>query len=223
MKKLPPLRAAKALFSLAQLVRDPNKLGQVFEMADALADEEGLTELVDRLSANPDIKKALAERHRMKIDLKALAKLPEGTLGRVFADKMNAAGLDPSALPDLASPNPATYFRAHLYETHDVWHAVTGFGMDVYGEIGLQAFYLAQIESPLPLLLLAVGFLRMALYEVENGQKLMNEVARGYAMGKQAQTFFGVHWDELWSLPLAEVRRRLNVQVEDAAPVLKAA
>ena len=41
------------------------------------------------------------------------------------------------------------YVRAHLRETHDVWHPVTGFDTDVAGELGLQAFYLAQFQAPL--------------------------------------------------------------------------
>jgi ubiquinone biosynthesis protein Coq4 len=33
------------------------------------------------------------------------------------------------------------------YETHDIWHVVTGFHTDVAGELGLQAFYLAQFPG----------------------------------------------------------------------------
>lgn len=219
-----PLRAAKALYSLVQLVRDPNRLGQVFEMADALAEPEALAELVGQIAAeNPAVDRALNERHRIEIDLAALRKLPEGTLGRVFADNMTAAGLDPDALPDLPSPDRSSYFRAHLYETHDVWHAVTGFGMDQWGEIGLQAFYLAQIGGGLPSLLLAVGFLRVALYEMDQGRHLMDGIVRGYDMGRRAKPFFGVHWDELWSVPLVEVRGRLGIAGIEAAPVSIAA
>ena len=211
--KMSPLRAVKALYSLAQLIRDPNKLNQVFEMADALAEPAALEEMVARISAeNPTVDAALNERHRFKIDLAKLRKLPEGTLGRVFADNMTRAGLDPSALPDLPSESRTQFLRAHLYETHDVWHAVTGFGMDRWGEIGLQAFYLAQIGGGLATLLLAVGFLRVSLYEIDMSRHLMDGVVRGYEMGKRAKPFFGTHWDELWAVPLDDVRRRLGVE-----------
>ncbi|MBX3225856.1 MAG: hypothetical protein KIT84_30235 [Labilithrix sp.] len=213
--KIKPLRAAKAIYSLAQLVRDPNKLGQVFEMADALAEPARLAEMVERLAKDPAKAAAMDERHRFRIDLPALRRLPEGTLGRVFAEHMIAEDLDPAALPDLEVTDRGSFFRAHLYDTHDIWHAVTGFRTDVFGEIGLQAFYLAQIGGPLPSLLLAVGFLRVALYEVEMGPKLMESVARGWRMGTEAQSFFGVHWDELWHLPMAEVRRRLAIENAD--------
>jgi ubiquinone biosynthesis protein Coq4 len=91
--------------------------------------------------------------------------------------------------------------------------------MDCWGEIGLQAFYLAQIGGGLATLLLAVGFLRVSLYEVEQGRNMMDGVVKGYEMGKRAKPFFGVHWDELWDVPLDEVRRRLGVEAlsEDEA------
>jgi len=132
------------------------------------------------------------------------------------------AGLLPVFLRETLAGDPDFARAKTLFTIHNLGYQGL-FPASRFGEIGLQAFYLAQIGGPLPQLLLAVGFLRMALYEIENGQKLMEEVARGFAMGRQARTFFGVHWDELWSLPLAEVRRRLNVQVDEAAPVLKAA
>lgn len=215
---LSPLRAAKALYSLARLVKDPNRLGEVFEMSDAVATPESLQPVVDRIAEDPDVARALAERHRIHVDLVSLRRLPEGTLGRVFADHMIAQGLDPAALPYLPSPDALTYFRAHLYETHDVWHVVTGFGTDWQGEIGLQGFYMAQIPGPLPALLLAVGCLRVAIYEPRASDRVFDLMTDGWRMARRARPLFGVHWDELWDVPLDEVRRRLGVEPIAAAP-----
>jgi ubiquinone biosynthesis protein Coq4 len=204
-------RTLKALYSLAQLVRDPDRLGQVFEMADALATPEKMTPVIDRLAKDPVIARALEERHRIRIDLGELRRLPVGTFGRTFADHMIANNLDPSALPDLPSGDRISFFRAHLYETHDVWHVATGFGTDLIGELGLQAFYLAQIPGPLPALLVAVGFLRSAIYDQELTVPFMDALVSGWRMGTSARPLFGVHWDELWSTPVDDVRRRLGV------------
>jgi ubiquinone biosynthesis protein COQ4 len=208
---LSPLRAVKALYSLAMLVRDPNRLNQVFEMSDALATPKAMQPIMDHIAKDPRVSRALDEKHRIKVDLKALSKLPHGTFGRVFADHMIAANLDPSALPTLEANNRVAYFRAHLYETHDIWHAATGFGTDLVGELGLQAFYLAQIPGPLPSLLVAVGFLRSGIYDQELTVPFMDALIRGWRMGKSAQPLFGVRWDEMWTLSLAEVRDRLGI------------
>ena len=214
--KLPPLRALKAFYSLARLVKDPNRLGEVFEMSDALATPDALRPMVDRLAEDPVVARSLETRHRIRVELTELRRLPEGTLGRTFADHMIAANLDPSALPTLSSDDPASFFRAHLYETHDIWHVVTGFGTDLVGELGLQAFYQAQIPGPLPSLLLAVGLLRSAIFDQTLTVPFMEALARGWRMGKIARPLFGVRWDELWSVPLEDVRRQLGIDGSDA-------
>lgn len=213
---LNPLRAAKTLYTLAVLVRDPNQLQKVFDMADALSTPKLLGPMVAALSREPRCAKAFAERPRLRIDLAELRRLPEGTLGREFAEHMIANGLDPSALPALPSTDDHTYLRAHLYETHDVWHAVTGFHTDWPAEIGLQAFYLAQIPGPLSAALVAVGCLRLAAYDMSSREQVMSAIVRGWSMGRRALPFFGVRWNELWSTPLAEVRAELGVVMEEA-------
>ncbi len=130
---------------------------------------------------------------------------------------MIANGLEPSALPSLATPNDHAYLRAHLYETHDVWHVVTGFATDWHSEIGLQAFYLAQIPGPLSAVLVAVGCLRIGAFEMESRDNVMNAIVRGWTIGKRARPFFGVRWNELWNVPLADVRKLLGVDVGDSA------
>jgi ubiquinone biosynthesis protein Coq4 len=214
--KIGPLDAARALYRLARLVQDPNRLDEVFEMADALGKHEAIGPIVDELAKDPTIDRAFDEKHRIEVNLAELRRLPEGTLGRAFADHMDAAKLDPSALPTLPDDNRILYFRAHLYETHDIWHAVTGFGVDFVGELGLQGFYLAQIPGPLPALLVATGFVRSAIYDPKIIRPFMNELLRGWRMGTSARPFFGVKWDQMWSMPLSEVRAKLGIAEEDA-------
>lgn len=214
--KIGPLDALRALYRLARLVQDPNRLDEVFEMADALGKPEALNPIVEQIAKDPFVAKAFDEKHRIVVALPALRRLPEGTLGRAFAAHMDAAKLDPSALPTLPDSDRVLYFRAHLYETHDIWHAVTGFGVDFVGELGLQGFYLAQIPGPLPSLLVAVGFVRGAIYDRHLIKPFMNELIRGWRMGESAKPFFGVKWDEMWSMPLSEVRAKLGIAENDA-------
>lgn len=216
-KLLNAYRNVRALFSLAMLVRDPNRLNEVFEMADALATPETMTPVIDRLIkiSPPEVARAIEERHRLaRIDLRSLQALPEGTLGREFAEHMLHNNLDPTALPDLPSPDRISFFRAHLYETHDIWHVVTGYGTDLVGELALQGFYLAQIPGPLPALLIAVGFLRSALVDTDLTTPFMDALMSGYRMGKESTPLFGVHWDEWWTTPIDEVRATLGVTLQ---------
>lgn len=215
-----PMHAARALLSLVRLIRDPNRLGEVFSLADHLLDAstpERRAELIDHIRrASPQAARAFAERPRVgKFDLKELAALPKGSLGQVFAAHMEKNGLDPSALPSIPSRTDVEFFRAHLYETHDIWHAVTGFGTTVAEELGLQAFYLAQIPGGLPAAILGGGMFNMLIFNMDERDVRMNAIVRGWMLGKRAQAFFGVHWGELWSVPVVEVRRRLGVEIEE--------
>jgi ubiquinone biosynthesis protein COQ4 len=216
------LNTMKVLYNLARLVRDPRRLDDVFEMASALSVPETVRPIVERLKQDPVLARAFADKHRLRPDLAALAALPPGTLGRVFADHMRENGLSLEAIPTLPGGDDHEFLRAHLYETHDVWHVVTGFATDFVSELGLQGFYLAQIPGPLPALLAATGFVRGALYDHSIIPTVTDDISRGYRMGKAARSLFGVRWDDLWAVPLVEVRRRFGLVVPEA-PILRAA
>jgi ubiquinone biosynthesis protein Coq4 len=208
------LAMARSLLGFVDLVKHPEHLDRVFEISDALVKQrvEVLQQMRDHFAKAPTGAAALGERARLHVDLGALSQLPPGTLGRAFADHMTKNNLNPADIPSLPGDGELAFIRAHLYETHDVWHAVTGFDTDVAGELGLQAFYAAQAPGGLPLMLLAMGFLNTALYSMADRTRRLDAIARGWEMGKRAQPLFGVRWDRLWSRPVDEVRRSLRVE-----------
>ena len=212
MNPLNTLRMARSFWRLSQ---DPNKLGEVFAIADTGSNLKILAEVASFVSRDPQGERALREGTRVgTIDLEALRKLPEGTLGRVFADHMIENDLDPRAIPVPShSPGDVRYVKTHLRETHDIWHVVTGFNTDVAGEIGLQSFYLAQLPSRLSAVLIAMAFVHLATKNIEPRDAIMTEVMRGWALGKKARPFFGFRWADHWSTPLSEVRKLLGVDV----------
>ncbi len=166
-------------------------------------------EVVDTLHRDPRTAAALRARRPCEpIDLDALARLPEGTLGRVLADHCRARGLNPN-LGYIPPESEVDWVLHHIALTHDIWHVATGWGNDEIGEYGLGAFYLGQLAAPpffaflLALVTLSTVFRRRSVVE------LMEAIVAGYEMGKRAQPLFGVDWPSLWDVPLAEVRARL--------------
>jgi ubiquinone biosynthesis protein COQ4 len=207
--------SARTLWSFAELVRHPDHLDRVFAIADGMVKKrtEVLGLMRDHFAREPRGAAALRDRPRLVVDLAELSRLPPGTLGRTFADHMRDNGLDPAAIPSLQAGDELEFVRAHLYETHDVWHVVTGFSTDVAGELGLQAFYASQGPGGLPIMLLAMGFLNTALYAMDDRERRLDAIARGWEMGRRGRPLFGVRWAELWSTPLDEVRRGLQMDV----------
>jgi ubiquinone biosynthesis protein Coq4 len=194
------------------LARDPGRLDVVFGLRDSLDDRAQIERNLSRLRANPYYRDVIATKRRLpRIDLAQLARLPEGTLGRTFADEMRALGLDPAAIPHLSSDDEGAYIAAHLYETHDVWHTITGFATDIPGELGLQAFYAAQLPGPLPIAILSAGLLNTLLYGMDDREARMEAITQGWLLGRRAKPLFGRAWDELWTRPLDEVRAELGL------------
>ena len=212
MSTLTPIRSLRALYAYATLVRDPNQLGKVFDLRSSLEDPAATARVLAFLEADQGCREALREQSRLgRIDLDALGKKPQGSLGRAFADHMRAAGLDPAAIPLLESSSKQTFVSAHLYETHDIWHAVTGFGTDIAGELGLQAFYLAQLPAFLAAAILSAGLLNTMLFGIDERERRMDAIVRGWELGRRARPLFGVRWADRWSEDLASLRASFDL------------
>ena len=163
------LNMLRFLRAYALLVRDPNQTQRVFDLGERIADGD-LFERMPWLRGRPEIE-ALARRpsRRLRCERSRLAALPPGTLGHEYAALMRRADLHPEDLDHWRGESTLMRFRVHLESTHDVWHVVTGFGTDVDGEAGLQAFYYAQLSSPLPLVLLSAALLNAVVIERGSG------------------------------------------------------
>jgi ubiquinone biosynthesis protein Coq4 len=208
-------------FAFVTIVRDINRLDAVFSVLDSLvaANPEVTQELIEHYRRDPDGARALRDRPRIgRIDVHELRKLAPGTLGREFAEHMIANRLDPSALPDRPSRTEIEFFVAHGYETHDVWHVVTGFGTDVAGELALQAFYAAQTpRGPFPVTIIAAGLLNAARSNRPDLPPRLEAFTRGYQMGLRARMLFGIDWKTLWATPLVEIRARYGIDTGNEA------
>ena len=206
-----PLMIARVAAASLRLVRDPNRLNEVIAVADELGASASFAPIVAYAHGLPDGPAMFRDRPRVDLELARLRTLPIGSFGRATAEFLDARHLDPANLPHRPAHDDSSWLRAHLYETHDLWHVVTGFDTDVAGEAGLQAFYLAQFPARLSALLLTLIGFNTFLYAFDDRDPRMEAIARGWQLGKTARPFIGVRWAELWQLPLAEVRARLGV------------
>lgn len=203
------------LFRIARaslrLVKAPDRLDEVIAIADELGESQAFEAILAYVQGLPGGPAALAARPRVTIDLPRLRALPEGTFGRATAQFLDSRGLDPNDLPHRPDTDGPSWLRAHLFETHDLWHVATGFDTDVAGEAGLQAFYLAQFPARLSAILLGIVMVNTFVWKFDEKDARMDAITHGWKLGRDAQPFIGVRWADLWELPLAEVRARLGV------------
>ena len=208
-----PIIIARIIWAWLRLVRHPEgNLDGVLTVLDGLEDMGVGDQLLAGLPRTPELDEALETRPGfLPLDRPALRTLPAHTLGRAYIDFLDAHGFDPADIPQLEVEDEGTYVLNHLRETHDLWHVLTGFDVDTAGEGGLQAFYLAQVPGPLPLVLMAGILLNAVRQTPGETARRMDAIAAGWTLGGQARSLLGRDWTTQWARPLAEIRAELRL------------
>ena len=164
--------------------------------------------------ADPSLAAIMAGRPRLPwIDMDVLRGLPEGSLGRTLATKEDARGMNPNLTDPLPDGSEGEWLVAHLFETHDIWHVVTGNPFDLRGEFGVAGVYMGQLSSP-PFF--AFMFALLLLHAVWRdptsvGGKIAAFVG-GYVAGRRAARLTGMDWSTLWRRNLDELREELGFE-----------
>ncbi|MBD2509667.1 hypothetical protein H6G91_20625 [Nostoc muscorum FACHB-395] len=186
---------------------------RVFDFEDALDQTQMAQLAVDELKKLPEVNALFSERWLpAPFNLDDLGKLPEGTLGHVYAREMKARGFDPYFYKKVPVVDDISYLKMLWRSTHDIYHVVAGFDTNGIGEIGLQAFFLAQTPIPISVMLLSFGMVMISLYQPNNFKDLMTEISRGYRVGSHTPgKLIAQKWDQLWDVQVSEIRERLGV------------
>lgn len=201
----------KGLQGFVSSINNGIDIEAVFDIAAALANQEVSAAAITYLKSHPEIAQLFEERYIAPTpNLEALLKLPEDSLGFAYASHMRIANLDPEFYRKVELIDDWNYLALRMRQTHDIWHTVTGFGIDSPGEIGLQAFTLAQNRSPLAVMLIAAITLNLIKMNSELNP-LVRVLQQGYDLGYQAKPFLAQKWEEAWEKPLEDWRKELNV------------
>jgi ubiquinone biosynthesis protein Coq4 len=148
-----------------------------------------------------------------RIDLDALAALPEGTLGRAYARHMRENGLMPLEVSaeldrELVRRN---VFAVRYAVTHDVFHLLLGFDTRWPGEMGVLAFAAAQGYSAAQKVSLVLAALLYPLFAPRLALATFRALRRGWSIGKRARCLLAERFEERWAEPLERVRRDLGL------------
>lgn len=209
--ELPPhiLQTASGFVALAT---NPGQTEAVFDMADGLRQTGLYQQLIEHVHAQPAVSQMIQERHfAPPPDLEQLLHCPSGSLGYHYATAMKQSGLQPDFYRKLTVEDDYSYIALRMRQTHDIWHIITGFGTDFAGELGLQAFTLAQTRSPLAVTIVAASMM-YALKSASPLSPVVERLHQGWQMGEKALPFLAQKWEEHWEKPLAEWRADLNVE-----------
>ena len=152
-------------------------------------------------------------------DHDSLRKMPEGSLAHVYCDFMEREGLSAQGLVDELDKNrPAdmywddqvSWYFNRMRDTHDLLHIVTGFGRDALGEQCVLAFTYSQQPSPAHLFLGYAGGFEIRKHPVK--VPVFRSVREAQKMGKACPRLVEMAITELLPMPIAEVRKLLNIE-----------
>jgi ubiquinone biosynthesis protein COQ4 len=200
-------RLATGMKALAKLLKNPDDTTQVFLMGIVL-NAPMFPDLLLRImthEAGPALVHDRPVISTKTVDFDALRRLPASTLGGAYVRYLDENKLDPDLFkPPPGLPEVPRWIVTRIRQTHDVWHALTGYGPDVPGELALQGFTYGQLGMPSALLVSTLGTLTRA-------PRSMGAVLRGYRRGKRAAFLPVVRFESMWSRPLEDVRRELHI------------
>ena len=149
-----------------------------------------------------------------------LADLPEGSLGRAYYEHCRHNDLDPRVISTesekVAAEIPATEEHRFIYnrtrDSHDFWHVLTGYGIDMAGEAGIIAWTYGMMRNKAYLL---ICLLNAILCTRRGRPDVFRTIWRGYWYGRRSPQLLAVDWEPHLARPLDEVRRELGLE---AAP-----
>lgn len=177
--------------------------------------------IIERMRAHPEGSRILSERIPLPEEVLApapLADLPEDTLGHQYWKHCHEAGIDPAFISvesqKVAREYPATDEHKFVYDryrdSHDLWHVLTGYGLDMAGEAGIIAWTYGQTRNKGYLLI----FLLNALMCLRRGRPdVLWTCWKGYRYGKRSPLLLAVDWHEHLRRPIDEVRADLGLEV----------
>jgi len=207
----------RSVYAAYKLSKDPKQTQYVFMMGNAqdnIAESERVRgQITDAFAAKPLEEMWQTRFQAQRYDIDALLQLPCDTLGGIYARHMKSNGLRPDYYKEVTPRHRMQYLRERIHQTHDIWHVLTGFNTDEFGEVGLQGFYFAQFTNGQAAIIGAAAILKSVLRGRFNDlERHVDAFCQGYCAGKRAESLLSVKWEELWGERMEDVRKRYRIE-----------
>lgn len=197
------------LSEMRAAMKDPDRIGDAAVYKAELGGGRAYPEIEAKLEG--------VRGYLPRVDLDALARLPDGTFGREYARFLAANRLHPIVPTDrvdraMIARNAFTVRYAMI---HDMVHVITGFDTTWPGEAGVWAFVGAQRYS-LGFRLASFAALLVAPFRTPlRLGDAWRSWKRGRAMARRAKLLLTLRLEERFEQRLSELRAELGVEGAD--------
>jgi ubiquinone biosynthesis protein COQ4 len=206
-----------AIRALKKLIADPEQTDQVFIIIKAMSGD-ALERSFRRFRKTETGQKIMSEDRDLLstlINRDALGEHALGSFGRTYlnfveTENITADGLvEASQLDEQVADTPLRQFGERMRDQHDLWHVLTGYGRDTFGEACLLAFTYAQTKNRGVGIIALVGMYKLSR---ELGSGVRKAMWQAYKAGKRAAWLPQQDWEALLTQPLDEVRQQLMIE-----------
>ncbi len=213
-QRMQPLVAARAL---RRLIKDAEQTEQVFVIIRAMSGDS-LQRSYKRFLSTEGTQAILDETQHLRdvlSDRATLEKLPRDSLGRAYLAFVEEGQITADGLAEASEVNEDLIedpglrrYAERLRDQHDLWHTLTGYGRDPFGEACLLAFTYAQTRNRGVGVIALIGMLKLSQ---ELGTGVFKAIWKGFRDGQNAAWLPAQNWERLLNEPLHEVRKQLRV------------
>ncbi|MGZ3692453.1 MAG: Coq4 family protein [Pseudobdellovibrio sp.] len=216
----------KGKLQFIKFINNPTDTEGIFKMTQAFQNS-ATPEMIERVLSSAIKESKMTEDFEIKRwykvpKMKELAKYPVGTFGYEAAAFFKKNNLDEELFPKADFSSFPAYVTSRVYQTHDFWHILTGYSIDLMDELALQGFAIGQYRQPLSLLIVAGGIIHLIQKQPEKSHEILNSIIEGYARGQQAAFLLDKNIFEWLDKPLDEVRAHFKI-VPRGSPIKLAA
>ena len=205
------------LRNTVRVLRDSNRLDDILEVGEVMG-RAAMERAAQQLQGIEEGRRLLADRPELNsthVDMDTLATLPQGTVGRLYADHIARYQLDIDALnvPAPTDQDSDARFLLRRYRgNHDIWHTMPGLGTEGHEEVLVHAFTYGQLRFPISTLIMLFGTLKHIVLE-GRWDVLRYEIRRTYELGRACDPLLAVYWEEQWETPVDDLRARVGLPV----------
>lgn len=200
--------------ALIRTLADSEQTSEI-HVAEELTGRRRYRELLARNDAEvAELLRLRPELCSQQVDYDALRALPRHTLGGAYAAHLDENGLSAdyqAALTRYVDDDDMAYLMRRFRQTHDVWHALIGLGIQGHEEVIVHALSWGQLRLPMSAMVVVFGGIKHIVLEAR-WTTLRHALLEAYEIGRDAAPLLPVHWETMWEEPLDDVRARYNLR-----------
>lgn len=208
-----PFGMLLALRGLLALIRKTNVIEGLYDIEEGFHHTSAMRFSIESLKAKPEVAQLIDDRYLMSSPAgDRLMQHPHDSLGYAYGMHLKQANLNPNFYRHVEVVDDASYVFQRMRQTHDIWHVVTGYGIDGLGEMELKAFEYAQTRRPMAAVLIGLVILSNVFKTPSTLGIFFDRVTAAYQLGTRAKPLLAQKWEEHWEKSVAEWRTELGIE-----------